>query len=80
MKIVVAREEGAYNLEIIIRVPFGMRISGRIHGLQLFILESIEQFTGLDLNEVNVTVGAIAKPKKRGWGLLRSSSKEENDT
>jgi uncharacterized alkaline shock family protein YloU/adenylate kinase family enzyme len=79
MKIVVSREEGAYRLEIIIRVPFGMRISGRLHGLQLFILESIEQFTGLDLNEVNVTVGAIAKPEKRGWGLLRALLKDEEE-
>ena len=79
MKIVVSREEGAYKLDVIIRVPFGMRISGRIHGLQLFILESIEQFSGLDLNKVNITIGAIAKPEKRGWGLLRSSLKDEEE-
>jgi uncharacterized alkaline shock family protein YloU/adenylate kinase family enzyme len=79
MKIVVSREEGSYRLEIIIRVPFGMRISGRIHGLQLFVLESIEQFSGLDLKEVNVTVGAIAKPKKRDWGLLRTSTEDEEE-
>ena len=79
MKIVVSREDGSYRLEIIIRVPFGMRISGRIHGLQLFILESIEQFSGLDLREVNVTVGAIAKPEKKDWGLLRTSTRDKDE-
>ncbi len=72
MKIVVAQEGGSYKLEVILRVPFGMKISGRIHGLQLFILENIEQFSGLDLKEVNVTVGSIAKPTKKERRWLRS--------
>ena len=72
MKIVVAQEGGSYKLEVILRVPFGMKISGRIHGLQLFILENIEQFSGLDLKEVNVTVGSISKPTKKERRWLRS--------
>ena len=78
-KIVVATEEGAYKLEVVIRIPFGMKIGGRIHGLQLYILENIEQFTGLDLREVNVTVGTIAPPPE-GWrGFFRRWREDEHD-
>ena len=78
MKIVVAPEGGAYKLEVILRVPFGMKIPGRIHGLQLFILENIEQFSGLDLKEVNVTVGSIAKPTKKEKRWLRALLEDDN--
>ncbi len=79
MKIVVTPAGGSYRLEIILRLPFGMKVSGRIHGLQLYILESIEQFTGLDLKEVNVTVGSVAKPTKRETRWLHSLMKDAEE-
>lgn len=78
-KIVVTTEDGAYKLEVITRIPFGMKIDGRIHGLQLFILENIEQFTGLDLKEVNVTVGTISPPKTGARGIFRRRKKNPDD-
>ena len=70
-KIVITTEDGGYKLEVITRIPFGMKINERIHGLQLFILENIEQFTGLDLKEVNVTVGTISPPETGERKLFR---------
>lgn len=78
-KIIVSTENGAYNLEVVIRIPFGMKIGGRIHGLQLYILENIEQFTGIDLKEVNVTVGTIAPPPEGLKGFFRRRRRDEND-
>ena len=78
-KIVVTTEDGSYKLEVITRIPFGMKIDGRIHGLQLFILENIEQFTGLDLKEVNVTVGTISPPGTGARGIFRRRKKNPED-
>ena len=60
-------------------IRIGMKITGRIHGLQLFILENIEQFSGLDLKEVNVTVGSISKPTKKERRWLRSLMGDEKE-
>lgn len=78
MKIVVTPDSGGYNLEVILRIPFGMKISGRIHGLQLFILESIEQFSGLDLKDVTVTIGSVSKPNKKEKKWLNSLTGDDS--
>jgi len=64
-KIVISQDKGSYKLEVIIQVPFGMKIAGEIQELQSYILDNIEQFTGLDLQEVNITVGKISKRNKK---------------
>ncbi len=75
-KIIVTEDNNAYKLEVVVRIPFGMKISGWIHGLQLYILENIEHFTGLDLQEVNVTVGDIAPPQEHERKFFRPRRKE----
>ncbi len=77
-KIIVTEENNGYKLEVVVRLPFGMKISGWIHGLQLYILENIEHFTGLDLQEVNVTVGAIARPQENERKFFRPRREERN--
>lgn len=64
-KIVVVPDKAGYKLEVILQVPFGMKLAGEIQELQFYILNNIEQFTGLDLQEVNVTVGKISKRRKK---------------
>lgn len=78
-KIIVTEENNGYKLEVVVRLPFGMKISGWIHGLQLYILENIEHFTGLDLQEVNVTVGAIARPQESERKFFRPRRRESNE-
>lgn len=64
-KLVVSEEKSGYRLEVVIETPLEMQIAGRIHGFQRYVLENIEQFTGIDLAEVNITVGKIRKKKKK---------------
>lgn len=78
-KIVVAEKNNGYKLEVVVRIPFGMKIGDWIHGLQLYILENIEHFTGLDLKEVNVTVGSIAKPQESERRFFRPLRQESNE-
>ena len=78
-KIVIASENHSYKLEVVVRIPFGMKIGGWLHSLQLYILENIEHFTGLDLMEVNVTVGSIARPENGERKLFRRPKREKDD-
>jgi len=64
-KIVVDRQERGYSMEIILDIPYELKVAGRFHGLQRYILENIEDYTGLNLLAVNVTIGKIRKPKKK---------------
>lgn len=78
-KIIVTGENNGYKLEVVVRLPFGMKIGGWLHGLQLYILENIEHFTGLDLQEVNVTVGSIAKPRESERRFFRPRREESDE-
>ncbi len=78
-KIVITPENHAYKLEVVVRIPFGMKIGDWFHGLQLYILENIEHFTGLDLKEVNVTVGSIDRPQNGERRFFRRPTKEEDE-
>jgi len=62
-KIVVKEDGYRYNLEVVLDIPYGTQIAGTMHKLQFYILESIEKFTGLIINEVNLTIGSVKKHK-----------------
>ncbi len=59
-KIIIHKNNENYSIEIILTIPYGTQISGDLHNLQRYITESLEQFTGILLNEVNITVGKIS--------------------
>ena len=63
-KIKVKKESQNYKLEIILDVPYGATISSSIHELQQYIRENIEKFTGLVLDELDITIGKISIFKK----------------
>lgn len=43
-----------------ISVPFGTHLPGMIHELQEHIITNIEEFTGITLSEVSITIGTIS--------------------
>ena len=59
-KIILKKDETKYGIEVIVNIPYGLQMSGELHELQKYILESLEQFTGIILNEVNITVGRVS--------------------
>ena len=58
-KITVKDDEMGYSLVITIDVPFGIQLGGNIHGLQQYIIENIERFTGIFIEEVNIIIDKI---------------------
>jgi len=60
-KITVRSDSQGYRLTVVIEVPFGSQLSGRIHGLQQYIIDNIERYTGILIEEVNLVIDRFSK-------------------
>jgi adenylate kinase family enzyme len=58
-KILVKDNDAGYRLIITIDVPFGTQLGGNIHALQQYIIENIERYTGILIEEVNIIIDKI---------------------
>jgi adenylate kinase family enzyme len=58
-KMVVRDDEIGYRLVITIDVPYGTQLGGNIHELQQYIIDNIERFTGILIEEVNIIIDKI---------------------
>ncbi|MDR1839499.1 MAG: hypothetical protein LBQ93_07985 [Treponema sp.] len=58
-KIHVKDAEMGYRLVITIDVPYGIQLSGNIHELQQYIIDNIERYTGILIEEVNIIIDKI---------------------
>lgn len=58
-KILVKDDEIGYRLVITIDVPYGIQLGGNIHELQQYIIDSIERYTGILIEEVNIIIDKI---------------------
>ncbi|MCL2374584.1 MAG: hypothetical protein FWC65_05015 [Treponema sp.] len=58
-KIVVKDDDMGYRLVITIDVPYGIQLGGNIHELQQYIIENIERYTGILIEEVNIIIDKI---------------------
>lgn len=60
-KIVIKTDNRGYKLKITIDVPFGTQLTGKIHRLQQFIIDKIESFTGILIEDVSIIIDKIVK-------------------
>jgi ABC-type oligopeptide transport system ATPase subunit len=60
-KIVVRDDELGYRLAITIDVQYGTQLGGNIHDLQQYIIENIERYTGILIEEVNIIIDKIVQ-------------------
>ena len=58
-KILVRDREMGYQLVITIDVPYGIQLGGNIHDLQQYIIDNIERYTGILIEEVNIIIDKI---------------------
>jgi ABC-type oligopeptide transport system ATPase subunit len=58
-KISVKDEEAGYRFVITIDVPFGLQLGGDMHELQRYIIDNIERFTGILIEEVHLIIDRI---------------------
>ncbi len=59
-KVIFTEKRKNYGIEVLLTVPFKTQLSGSIHTLQNYILENIETYTGLILEEVSITIDTIS--------------------
>jgi uncharacterized alkaline shock family protein YloU/adenylate kinase family enzyme len=58
-KILVRDREMGYQLVITIDVPYGIQLGGNIHELQRYVIDNIERYTGILIEEVNIIIDKI---------------------
>ncbi|MDR1411664.1 MAG: ATP-binding protein [Spirochaetaceae bacterium] len=58
-KIVVKDVEAGYRLVITIDVPLGTQLGGNIYAMQQYIIENLERYTGILIEEVNIIIDKI---------------------
>jgi len=60
-KILVKDAEMGYRLVITIDVPYGIQLGDNIHEMQQHIIENIERYTGILIEEVNIIIDKITE-------------------
>lgn len=58
-KLAIKADSRGYRLVITIDVPFGKQLTGEIHNLQQYIIENLEKFTGILIEEVSIIIDKI---------------------
>ena len=61
-KISIKTDQRGYRLIVTIDVPFGTQLTGKVHKLQQYIIDKIESFTGILIEEVSIIIDKISKP------------------
>ena len=63
-KLVIKTEDRGYRLIITIDVPFGTQLSGEIYNIQQYIIQNIERYTGILIEEVSIIIDKIYQVEK----------------
>lgn len=58
-KITIKTDKRGYKIIIMIDVPFGTQLTGKVHKLQRFIIDKIESYTGILIEEVSIIIDKI---------------------
>ncbi len=61
-KITIKTDSRGYKLVVLIDVPFGTQLTGKVHKLQQYIIDKIESYTGILIEEVSIVIDKISKP------------------
>ncbi|MDR2575179.1 MAG: hypothetical protein LBC52_01910 [Treponema sp.] len=58
-KIIVHDNEMGYSFAITIDVPYDIQLGGNMHELQSYVIDNIERYTGILIEEVNIIIDKI---------------------
>jgi adenylate kinase family enzyme/uncharacterized alkaline shock family protein YloU len=64
-KQVIKSSPQGYRIIITIDVPFGMQLTGKIHNLQEYVVDNVERYTGILIEEVSFIIDKITRPDGR---------------
>lgn len=76
-KITIKTDNRGYKLIVTIDVPFGTQLTGKVHKMQQYLIDKIESFTGILIEEVSIVVDKITLDKKEDNPANKTKSKTE---
>ncbi|MFW6368287.1 MAG: hypothetical protein ACOCZ9_00995 [Spirochaetota bacterium] len=76
-KVRVRSEPSGYRLKLTLDIPFGEEMASPIHELQSYIVESIERYTGVIIEEMNIVIESVSERQRR---KLREKQREKEAT
>ncbi|MDY5123893.1 MAG: hypothetical protein SPE59_08870 [Treponema sp.] len=78
-KIIIKTDSRGYKLVVLIDVPFGTQLTGKVHRLQQYIIDKIESFTGILIEEVSIVIDKITMTDKQKADSKEKSSKPASE-
>lgn len=64
-KITIKKDSRGYRLIVTVDVPFGTQLTGKVHRLQQYIIDKIESYTGILIEEVSIVIDKISMEKRK---------------
>jgi uncharacterized alkaline shock family protein YloU len=60
-RVTVKHDHRGYRFDVYVNVPYNLQLSGSIHGLQQYIIDHIERFTGVIIDELNIIIDNVVE-------------------
>ncbi len=61
-KVKVKTDLTGYRIKLYLQVPYRTQLSGKIHNFQQYVINNLERYTGVIINEVNLKIDNLLKP------------------
>ena len=55
-KVSVKQDTKGYSIDIRVQVPFGVHLGGTMHQFQEYVVDNLERYGGIEIDEVNVVI------------------------
>jgi len=62
-RLIIAKDRDGYHIDVFLDVPFGVQLAGTLHELQRYIVDNVERYTGIIIDELNVTIDTLQIPQ-----------------
>jgi uncharacterized alkaline shock family protein YloU len=62
-RLIIAKDREGYHIDLFLDVPFGVQLAGTIHELQRYIVDNVERYTGIIIDELNITIDTLQIPQ-----------------
>jgi uncharacterized alkaline shock family protein YloU len=61
----ITKDRNGYHIHLFLTVPFGVQLGGTLHDLQRYTVDQVERFTGIIIDELNITIEDLAESEPR---------------
>lgn len=76
-KLIIKTDPESYRIIITVDVPFGTQLSGKIHSMQKYIIENIERYTGILIEEVSIIIDKITQTDAKAVESVKKGGSNE---